>query len=120
LLCRRVLITYYQRIYTDADLCDPENLVVITESADQILGDLVNKTRDKNIILPSDVELVLEIVPQDSGPICGYYFVEHRSRCLFWLDNFDAEAICADIKVVVSLSHLRMSSLYQGSRCITY
>jgi hypothetical protein len=85
---------------------------VITESADQILGDLVNKTRDENITLPSDVELVLEIVPQDSGLICGYYFVEHRSRCLFWLENFDAEDICADIKAVVSLSHLRMSGLY--------
>lgn len=96
-----------KRIYTDANLCDPEELVVITESADQILGDLVNKTRDENIALSSDIELVLEIVPQDSGPICGYYFVEHRFRCLFWLENFDAEDICGDIKAVVSLSHLR-------------
>ena len=102
----------YQRIYTDANLCDPDELVVITESADQILGDLLNKTRYENITLPDDIELVLEIVPLDSGPICGYYFVEHRSRCLFWLDNFDAEAICADIKVVVSLSHLRMLGSY--------
>jgi hypothetical protein len=105
----------YQRIYTDANLCDPDELMVITESADQILGNLVNKTRNKNITLPDDIELVLEIVPRDSqggGPKCGYYFVEHRNQCLFWLDKFDAEHICPDIKVMVSFSHLRMSGLY--------
>jgi len=72
-------MTYYQRIYTDVNLYDLKELVVITESADQILSDLVNKTRDKNITLPSDVELILEIVSRDSDPIFGYYFVEHRS-----------------------------------------
>ena len=101
-----------QRIYTDANMDDPDEFVVITESADQILGDLENKARDLNIMLPSDVELVLEIVPLDSGPICGYYFVEHRSRCLFWLEEFDAGGICEDIKVVVSSCHLGESSLY--------
>ena len=86
--------------------------MVITESADQILGDLVNKTRDENITLPDDIELALEIVPQDGGPICGYYFVDHGSRCLFWLDEFDAGDICSEIKAVISFSHLRMSGLY--------
>ena len=103
-------MTYYQRIYTDVNLYDLKELVVITESADQILSDLVNKTRDKNITLPSDVELILEIVSRDSDPIFGYYFVEHRSWCLFWLDEYDAEEICSNIKVVVSLSHLHMLS----------
>jgi hypothetical protein len=95
-----------QRVYADANLYNPDEFVVITESADQILGDLENKARDLNITLPSNVELVLEIVSQDSGPICGYYFVEHRSRCLFWLKEFDAEGICDGNRVVVSSSHL--------------
>ena len=86
---------------------------MITESAHHILGDLENKVRDESIMLPPDIDLVLEIVPQgDDPPICGYYFVEHRSRCLFWSDDFDAEAICDNIKVVISLSHLRMLGLY--------
>jgi hypothetical protein len=28
---------------------------------------------------------------------------------LFWLEEFDAEKICDEIKVVVSMSHLRKS-----------
>ena len=76
------------------------------------MGDLESKARDENINLPSDIELVLEIVPWDNEVICGYYFVEHSSRCLFWLEEFDAEGICEEIKAVVSLSHLRESYLY--------
>jgi hypothetical protein len=76
------------------------------------LGDLENKARDENIELAPDVELVLEIVPWKEDLLCGYYFVEHSSRCLFWLEEFDAEEICEEIKVVVSLSHLRESGLY--------
>ena len=104
-----------QRIYTDANLYDPKELVVITESADQILGDLENKARDENIELAPDVELVLEIFPQEENLLCGYYFVEHSSRCLFWLEDFDAEEICQKTQVVVSLSHLRESALYGGT-----
>jgi hypothetical protein len=88
-------------------------LVIITESADQIWGELKDLARDKNVILPPSVELVLEIVPSENELICGYYFVEHNSRCLFWLEEFDAECICNDIKVVASLSHLRTSFLHQ-------
>jgi hypothetical protein len=67
--------------------------------------------RDKNVTLPPGVELVLEIVPFKDQLICGYYFVNHNSRCLFWLEEFDAEEICGDIGVV-SLSHLRESGLH--------
>jgi hypothetical protein len=84
---------------------------VITESADQILGDLEIKARNDDVELPSDIDLVLEIVPQNDGPICGYYFVEHKSRCLFWLEEFDAEPLCRPVKAIVSLSHLRELSL---------
>jgi len=107
--------TVWQRIYTDANLYDPEELTVIAESANQILTDLKNKAVDDNVMLPTDVELVLEIIPQGPEKICGYYFVNHNSRCLFWLEEFDAEQICNDIKVVVSLSHLRKSGFELNS-----
>src|ERR1700720_1129541 len=78
--------------------------VVITESADQILGELENMAQleDTNITLPSGIELVLEMVSLNNELVCGYYFVEHTSRCLFWLEEFDAEGICNDIIVVQS------------------
>jgi hypothetical protein len=81
--------------------------VIITESANQILTDLNNKAMDDKVTLPTDVELVLEIHAQGTEMVCGYYLVEHSSRCLFWLEAFDAEEICNEIKAVVSLSHLR-------------
>jgi hypothetical protein len=96
-----------KRIYTDANLYDPEEFLIISESANQILGDLEIKAQDDNIELPSDIELALEIIPTEEGPICGYYFINHKSRCLFWLEEFDAEGICSEINAVVSLSHLR-------------
>ncbi|KIM71656.1 hypothetical protein PILCRDRAFT_93766 [Piloderma croceum F 1598] len=97
----------FERIYTDANLYDGEELLIITESANQLLTDLENKALDENVTLPNEVELVLEIHTQGTEKICGYYFVEHSSRCLFWLEEFDAEKICDEIKVVVSMSHLR-------------
>ena len=105
-------IAICQRIYTDADLYDPGQFTIITESSDQILGELENMARDKNVTLPPGVELVLEIIPLKDDFICGYYFVNHNSRCLFWLQEFDAEEICDDIRVVVSLSHLRELDLH--------
>jgi hypothetical protein len=100
-------VTSWQNIYTDANLYDPDELLFITESADKVLSDLQNKALNDNIVLPDDVELVLEIVPEGAENICGYYFVEHRSRCLFWLEEFDAGWICNDVAAVVSSSHLR-------------
>jgi hypothetical protein len=105
------ILAVFQRIYTDANLYDPEEFLIISESANQILGDLEIKAQDDNVELPSDIELVLEIVPAEEGPICGYYFINHKSRCLFWLEKFDAEIICAGIYVVVSSSHLRKFGL---------
>jgi hypothetical protein len=109
---RNNILTFQQRIYTDANLYDGEELLIITESANQLLTDLNNKALAENVTLPNEIELVLEIRTQDTDKICGYYFVEHSSRCLFWLEEFDAEGICDEIKVVVSMSHLRKSVLH--------
>src|SRR6266436_2159485 len=105
--CLTTTCIIFQRIYTDADLYDPGDLAIVSESADQILADLENKAREEGVVLPPDIELVLEIVQQDGVSICGYYFVDHSSRCLFWLEQFDAEKMCEGNRVVVSLSHLR-------------
>lgn len=96
-----------QKIFTDANLYDHEEFTIISESADQILGDLERKLQDEGITLPHDPDLVLEVVPWDEELVCGYYFVNHDSRCLFWLEEFDASGFCHnEIQAVVSLSHL--------------
>jgi hypothetical protein len=53
----------------------------------------------------NDIELVLDLTQCDDGSTkCGYYFVNHASRSLFWLDDFDARCICTI--PIVSFSHL--------------
>ncbi|KIM46860.1 hypothetical protein M413DRAFT_264641 [Hebeloma cylindrosporum] len=39
------------------------------------------------VIMPAEACLVLEF--RQTGK-CGYYFVDHSTRCLFWLEEFDA------------------------------
>jgi hypothetical protein len=56
----------------------------------------------------TQVDLVIEpkVLDDDSLVVC-YYFVNHRSRCIFWLSEFDAEDIICNCKGVESLSHIR-------------
>ncbi|KJA18441.1 hypothetical protein HYPSUDRAFT_45303 [Hypholoma sublateritium FD-334 SS-4] len=92
---------------------------------DIYLYDADSRTRLENIIenvfqyidkyritLPShDVCLVLEF--RQSGR-CGYYFVDHRTRCLFWLEKYDAMEFLAQVRVqyTPSLIGNEMKSLY--------
>ena len=92
---------------------DTTALLAAPALGNQILGDLEIKAQDDNVELPSDIELAVEVIPTEEGPICGYYFINHKSRCLFWLDEFDAGEICLEINAVVSLSHLRVTP-YHG------
>ena len=43
----------------------------------------------------------------DGSKFCGYYFVDHRHKIIFWLHEFDASRMCKDVEVVLSFSHLR-------------
>jgi len=50
---------------------------------------------------------------EETGFRCNYYFVDHSSRSVFWLDNFifsevSGFYICATVKGVTSPSHIRM------------
>ncbi|KAF9055038.1 hypothetical protein BDZ89DRAFT_3654 [Hymenopellis radicata] len=39
---------------------------------------------------PQNVDLVLDITRNDEGEnVCGYYLVYHKTRAVFWLDDFD-------------------------------
>ena len=55
------------------------------------------------------IDLVLEITNisgSDEG-VCGYYFVDHRRKLLFWLDEMDLSEATKDVHTVISRSHLR-------------
>ncbi|KAF8814760.1 hypothetical protein BYT27DRAFT_7334293 [Phlegmacium glaucopus] len=64
-----------------------------------------------NIEIPEETCLVLEFT--NSGRY-GYYFVNHATRCLFWLDECNGMNFLGKVKVKYTPSHigLEMKSLY--------
>ncbi|EJF57928.1 hypothetical protein BD309DRAFT_990653 [Dichomitus squalens] len=58
----------------------------------------------KDITLPDSAELYL--MPSEDGDTCRYYFVDHASHALFWLDEVDIYQL--DLPEVISESHLGM------------
>ena len=65
--------------------------------------------REKGIELGPDVELVLEpMLSSDGSEIaCGYYFVCHENRSLFWLENFDPSSLFGEVKAT-SPAHFKL------------
>ena len=58
--------------------------------------------------MPADWELVLELTKdkQTDEPLWKYYFVDHGTRALFWLHEYDMDTIVSDLRVVKSKAHI--------------
>lgn len=65
--------------------------------------------------IPSDnYDLVLDIMPTppDDGRILwSYYYACHESRCLFWLDEYDANHMLSEVFWVTSPAHVSESQI---------
>lgn len=86
---------------------DSEKATFINEAANQILGLLPREALDQEATIPQGYDLVLQLVDLGDRLVVGYYLVDHTTRLLFWMDEFDASIICGEIACVVSFSHLR-------------
>lgn len=99
------------RTYTESDVCSQEVLHDITYFSNYLHGELRIAIDTKKIDVDyDDVELVLE--PKKAGCadiICCYYFVNPPERCLFWLDEYDAEDMLGECRGVTALSHKRLA-----------
>ena len=94
---------YYdeQRIFTESDICDSK-LYKEIEYGIKVLFDWLKP----NELDMDQLDLVIERRFNDNDDIVfWYYFVNHQSRCIFWLDDFDAEEVLLDCQGVRSLSH---------------
>ncbi|KAG1779959.1 hypothetical protein EV702DRAFT_1211427, partial [Suillus placidus] len=89
------------RIYTDADLSKPSTLSAIEAFADQLYNDAQTNT---NVDITSETELVIEDIDEST---CGYYFVERDTRCIFWLEKFDAQTLFENIRRVRNMGHIK-------------
>jgi len=62
----------------------------------------------------NDVHIVFELKPREedvgnSQLECRYYLVQHKTRTVFWLDNFDASCLpmWSEVSGVKSPTHVR-------------
>ncbi|KAF9236956.1 hypothetical protein BU15DRAFT_76446 [Melanogaster broomeanus] len=94
----------HRRICTDANLWKQDHLDAINLCAD-LLSDLVETTL--GVEFSEESELVLELMDDKIGSDFGYYFVDHKYQCLFWVHPFEAEPMFGNIKGVKSPSHIK-------------
>jgi hypothetical protein len=88
-------------------VCDEEICRDVEYYMLYLLDELQSEVKLKESQLDmKDVDLVIEPKTlDDDSVICNYYFANHRDRCLFWLDEFDAKDVLSDCKGIKTLSH---------------
>ena len=69
--------------------------------------------RHDRVNIPSaNYDLALDIMPSDEGRILwSYYFACHETRCLFWLDTYDATHMISELFGVKSAAHVSESHI---------
>ena len=106
-----------QKVYTDADLFDPEILRQATED----IATIQNCLNKNHIHLSVSIVLVLDVFyveaeEEESGRPSNnkviqtiYHLADHENRVIFFLDNIKASHLygCYDIENITSETHLR-------------
>ena len=71
--------------------------------------------RDDKLSIPSDYDLVLDIMPtRDKRIQWSYYYACHKTLCLFWLEGYDGDYMISELPGVDCLAHVSTS---QSSSC---
>ena len=67
------------------------------------------------LVIPSkQYDMVLDITRnEDNKTQWSYYYACHDTRCLFWLDQYDATFITSELDGVGSLAHLSASQAFR-------
>ncbi|KAI6132455.1 hypothetical protein EDD16DRAFT_407590 [Pisolithus croceorrhizus] len=94
-----------KRIITD--LTESQQLL---QASDYLLG----RAHELGLPLHLDVELVISEVPgPEERRNFGYYFVDHRQRLLFWVDDYNLLKIFFNVKGVTERDHMKQAVLTQ-------
>ncbi|EGO03998.1 hypothetical protein SERLA73DRAFT_158399 [Serpula lacrymans var. lacrymans S7.3] len=96
-----------RRIFTHADICDPDVLDDIINLADHIQKELQCQLSSD---YHNEIELVIEPRTGKNDALVGlYYFVDPRNQCVFWLENCDGSPFLNECKGVRQLSHKKLA-----------
>jgi hypothetical protein len=94
-----------QRLFTDTDMYSTD----LREEMEEFYLCLEKIIRVERLTIPSkkNYDLVLDIMCTEHERIqWSYYFACHKTRCLFWLDKYDASS---EIYGVKSPAHISAS-----------
>ena len=107
-LVRSSLVTL-QQVFTDMDLTQ-QNSVEIDECID-FLREKENGMVPGSLFQETRTQLVIQLNEEDSDEKWLYYFVNHGTRVVFWVDEFKTEDLSAfdDLKGVTATSHISES-----------
>lgn len=87
-------------------MCDPGITTVVTSFIEK-MDDFV---RARGITIPPSADLVFDIIRNDENHkiYCAYYFADHSTKTIFWLDSYPAEhfTVWEGVKGVTSPSHV--------------
>lgn len=92
-----------RRAITDANLYQHATLA----SIDTCLDHLMNTAHCLSMNIAHDVELMLQLASLDGEQVCGYYFVNHKCRTLFWIQEMPADSLSNGVEGLDSLHHFR-------------
>ena len=91
---------------------------VLREEMEDFYHYLQRILRHDGVVIPSiNYDLALDIMPSEDGRIqWSYYYACHDTRCLFWLDTYDATYVISELFGVRSPAHVSespiLSSIY--------
>ncbi|KAH8982871.1 hypothetical protein EDB92DRAFT_1952019 [Lactarius akahatsu] len=101
-----------RRLFTDTDMHNP----VLRKEMEDFYHYLQTILHYVGLVIPSkNYDLVLDILLTEDGRVSwSYYYACHETRCLFWLDSYDATQMISELLGVRSPAHIkhRLESLY--------
>ncbi|KAI9509029.1 hypothetical protein F5148DRAFT_1375430 [Russula earlei] len=101
-----------RRLFTDTDMHNP----TLRDEMEDFYHYLQQILRVDQLSIPSeDYDLVLDVMATEDQRISwSYYYACHETRCLFWLETYDASYMISELYGVKSPAHVRhrLESLY--------
>ena len=96
-----MIYSSFQRLFTDTDMYNTD----LREEMEQFYSYLEKIIRVEKLTMPSkNYDLVIDIMlTEDERILWSYYFACHKTRCLFWLDAYDASS---EVYGVMSPAHI--------------
>lgn len=93
-----------KRLFTDTDMHDS----IFRDEMEDFYQHLQTFLRVEGLFVPSDnYDLVLDIMPFGEEQISwSYYYACHDTRCLFWLETYDASYMISELFGVKSPAHV--------------